>query len=138
MQSAIKDFFPIEIQCRETKQGVTSTEVWSPKEFRIVVQRRVPKALRWSGSSVIINSLTSVDIIVYGMKNPLFGGLGKEVYRFSSRVSEDATSHYIECKALDIAAQQREDELRIAEQKIIETYADAILRDLILEDMKTA
>lgn len=114
--------FPFTIHCRENYH--------TPFEFRDTWLKIKPAKLTWYAFSVVVESPTQVEFIVFDMKDSYFGGIGNRIGTFKATVSPDVTRKSIIARAAELAADKREKELEAIEARIVGEYTQAILSEI--------
>lgn len=110
--------FPISLSCRE--------DGWSEYSFRSHFNAAKPVNLVWYAYDTIIHSPISVEFVVYDMADNTYGGLGKKIASLKTAVPAESTSRAIDRKIMSLAQARRAEELRAAEEAIINSYAAGI------------
>lgn len=112
--------FPFTLYC-DCSYGGNSADLY--EEFLQVK----PKGMYWYGFDTEVLSSTLVIFHVREMLDNVYGGVGKEIARISADIPEAKLRNVVRRRALDLAKERRERELRIIEGEIIEGYANELI-----------
>lgn len=119
-----EDLFPIELYAYDTRHYVEYEE-----SFFHIVQENRNQDLSWYCYDVIILSPTKAEFIMRKMEDFFCGGIGDITERFTVDVPVSLTMPHIEKTARFLAHMRYKQELREAENKIIDSYQAEILKD---------
>lgn len=120
----MKDFFPITL-CDWHPVGGGGSH-----EFREIFLTHKPKDKHWYAYTVIVKSQTRIQFLVYDIRDTVYGGVGREIYRFSVNIPYTAILSAIKDYAEKLARLRREKELKEQEELIISKYTHEILSKL--------
>lgn len=119
------EVFPIELRARETEHHTSS-----PFQFRSAFLKAKPADMRWYEFDVIIKSRTHVEFVAYDIRDTVFGGIGREIWRGTATVPASLTNDDVERAIHRAARYRREEEIAAAEAAIVAGYADEIRAEL--------
>lgn len=129
--SAAAKIFPIVRKAVETPHFTSSP--YSYREAFLAAFKPVrdqDRRASYYAYDVIIHSRTSVEFVVYDMRDNLCGGIGDETHRLKAKVKASLTREDVEDAIYRAAELRRSAELFLAEQRIIDGYADEIRASL--------
>lgn len=126
-----ESFFPFTLHAVETPHYTSS-----PHAFRDAFLKAKGELAGWYAYDVTVKSRTAVEFTVYDMRDNFYGGIGKQIARFATKVSAAVTADAVERRIRDFAEVRRRDELQAAEDAIIAGYVDE-LRDALAQGIET-
>lgn len=99
---------------------------------KYVIAMSKENGIGWYAYSVEFKNRTEAEVVVYGMKDNHYGGIGSEVYRFEVGCPTCESNPAILAKARQMAVIERQNEIEKEEEEKIAAIEHRILEEAFI------
>ncbi len=119
----MKSVFPFKVYPIQYEKYVSNYRPFQ----KYVVDMAKRNDFAWYAYAVEFKNRTNAEVVVFGIKDSYFGGIGREIFRFDVACDDSESDEAVNKQASRMAAAIRERQIQDYENKKIDAIKDRIL-----------